>query len=197
MTDETRTPDPEADLRQLTPGTIVIFRHYDAPNRPELGRKLARLARRSGLYFVVAGDWRLAQQLHADGLHLPQGMIRRRARFAPRGCGLPVSAAAHDEAAARRAVRAGAGAVLLSPVFATRSHPGQKPLGLLPLARVCRASRQPVLALGGIGPVHIRRLLAAGAAGIAGISGVPHLCRDPFGWRKGSSPRLALDGDMV
>lgn len=202
MTDVARTPDPAKALRLLAPGTVVIFRHYDAPDRAALGRRLATLARRLGLIFVVAGDRRLAHHLRADGLHLPDGMVRRRGRFAPKGDPWPVSAAAHDGPGLRRAVRAGADLILLSPVFPTASHPGRPALGVHRLAALCRGSAVPVLALGGVAPESLRRVLGAGAAGVAGIGALPHLCRDPFGLRAVSlrtarSRRLAHARDMV
>tara|TARA_R110001592_G_scaffold168996_3_gene405428 strand:+ start:7367 stop:8059 length:693 start_codon:yes stop_codon:yes gene_type:complete len=202
MTDAGRTPDPAKALRLLSPGTMVIFRHYETPDRAALGRRLAALARRLGLIFVVAGDRRLAHRLRADGLHLPDGMVRRRGRFAPQGDPWPVSAAAHDGPGLRRAVRAGADLILLSPVFPTASHPGRPALGVRRLAALCHETRAPVLALGGVAPARLGRVLAAGAAGVAGIGALPHLCRDPFGLRaarphKTRSRRLALGRDMV
>lgn len=202
MTDAGRTPDPAKALRLLVPGTVVIFRHYDAPDRAVLGRRLAALARRLGLIFVVAADRRLARRLRADGLHLPDGMVRRRYRFAPKGDPWPVSAAAHDGPGLRRAVRAGVDLVLLSPVFPTASHPGRPALGVHILAALCRGSAVPVLALGGVAPESLRRVLGAGAAGVAGIGALPHLCRDPFGLRAARpctawSRRLAHARDMV
>jgi thiamine-phosphate pyrophosphorylase len=202
MTDAGRTPDPAKALRLLSPGTMVIFRHYDAPDRAALGRRLAALARRLGLIFVVAGDRRLAHRLRADGLHLPDGMVRRRGRFAPQGDPWPVSAAAHDGPGLRRAARAGADLILLSPVFPTASHPGRPALGVRRLAALCHGTGVPVLALGGVAPETLGRVLGAGAAGVAGIGALPHLCRDPFGLRaarprKARSRRLALGRDMV
>ncbi|MEQ8229039.1 MAG: thiamine phosphate synthase [Rhodospirillales bacterium] len=187
MTDAERTPRPDKALFNLRPGTVVIFRHYDAADRMALGRRLAALSRRRGMVFVVAGDRRLARRLGADGLHLPEGMVRQRHRFAPAQDIWPVSAAAHDEASARRAARAGVDLILLSPIFPTNSHPGRPALGLRRLARVCRSISVPVLALGGVGPATVRRALAAGAAGVAGIGALPRLCTDPFGWRAGRS----------
>ena len=197
MTDDVRTPDPARALRRLTPGTIVIFRHYDAPDRTVLGRRLAALARRRRLIFIVAGDRRLAKSLNADGLHLPEGMVARRYRFAPASDQWLITAAAHDPASARRAARNGADIVLMSPVLPTASHPGAPSLGIHRLATVCRGLNAPVMALGGIGPASARRVLAAGAIGIAGIGGLPHLCRDPFGIRTRSSVPLAVGGDLV
>lgn len=197
MTDEARTPDTAHALYQLAPGTAVVFRHYGAADRAQLGRRLAAIARRRGLLFIVAGDRRLAWRLGAAGLHLPDGMVRRRHRFAPAADPWPVTAAAHDAAGVRRAVRAGADVILLSPVFPTASHPGRPALGILRLARLCRGVDRPVLALGGVDPAVVRRVLAAGAAGVAGIGALPRLCRDPFGLRAGRSRRLALGRDMV
>lgn len=187
MTDTERTANPEFILQRLRPGTVVVFRHYDAADRMALGRRLAALSRHLGLTFVVAGDRRLARRLGADGLHLPEDMVRRRHRFAPAQDTWPVSAAAHDEASARRAARAGVDLILLSPVFPTNSHPGRPALGPHRLARVCRSISVPVLALGGVGPATVRRVLTAGAAGVAGIGALPRLCQDPFGWRAGRS----------
>ena len=56
-------------------------------------------------------------------------MVQRRHRFAPAQDTWLVSAAAHDEASARRAARAGVDLILLSPVFPTNSHPGRPALG--------------------------------------------------------------------
>lgn len=184
MTDERRTPDPEAALAALAPGTLVIFRHYGAPDRAALGRRLRALARRRRLPFLVAGDRRLARKLKADGLHLPGAMAARLRHFAPAGDRWPVSAAAHGPRSARRAARNGAGLVLLSPVFATASHPGRRPLGLLALAGLARTLSVPVLALGGVSLAEARRVLRTGAAGMAGIGGLARLSRDPFGLRR-------------
>lgn len=189
MTDLVRTPDPVRAMLALAPGTLVIFRHYDDPDREILGRRLRAIAKRRRLPFLVAGDRRLAKRLKADGLHLPDGMVRRRARFAPLTDRWLVTAAAHGRAGARRADRADIDMVLLSPIFATASHPGRPPMGLIGLASSVRQLGCRVLALGGIGPNNARRVLKIGGVGLAGISGIaqlshdPYTLRDPSNWR--------------
>ena len=61
-----------------------------------------------------------------------------------------VTAAVHSPAALRAAAAAGADAALLSPIFATASHPDVRTLGLQRFAALAQASPLPVYALGGI-----------------------------------------------
>ncbi len=174
MTDENRLPDPTAAIRALPPGSLVILRHYDAPGRAALARRLAMLCKSRRLRFLVAGDWRLAARVGADGLHLPENMAKKgpgpwsRRRWI-------VIAAAHSGRALFRAAWAGAGAALLAPVFPTASHPGRPALGAVRFAALVRRSPIPVYALGGIGPGTARRLKGTGAAGFAGIGGIARL----------------------
>jgi thiamine-phosphate pyrophosphorylase len=61
-------------------------------------------------------------------------------------------------AEARRGRRAGALAVFISPVFATRSHAGARPLGVLHWQQLARAAGPASAALGGIAGARVRRL---------------------------------------
>ncbi len=168
MTDARRLPDPLAAAARLPPGTMLVLRHYDAPNRARLAADLARLCRARGVLLSIAGDVRLARVIGADGVHLPEHALvgGRRAGADPR---FLVTAAAHSLPALRRAVQAGADAAVLSPVFATASHPGAPTLGPTRFARLIAAASLPVYALGGIEAANARRLRASGAVGIAAI----------------------------
>ena len=176
VTDAARLPDPAAAIRRLPRGAAVILRHYDAPERAGLARRLAALCRRRGVRLLVAGDGRLAAAIGAGGVHLPEAMARR----GPMGWGgggfrrpgFLVTAAAHSPAALWRAARAGADAALLSPVFPTASHPGASGIGVIRFAAWCRRSPLPVYALGGIDRRAARRLKGTGMVGFAGLAGI-------------------------
>jgi thiamine-phosphate pyrophosphorylase len=58
---------------------------------------------------------------------------------------------------------------MLSPLFATRSHPGARALGLLRFAALSRATRLPVIALGGVDARRFERLRRIGTYGWAAI----------------------------
>lgn len=173
MTDETRLPDPLPAIDALPPGSAVILRHYGAPDRAALARTVVEYARRRRVRVLVAGDPHLAVQSGADGLHLPDSMARRGPGawqgWRAWGKNWLITAAAHSPAALRRAEAAGADAILLSPVFPTKSHPDAAPLGNLRFRVFCASSPLPVYALGGITEVSARRLRGSGAVGLAGI----------------------------
>jgi thiamine-phosphate pyrophosphorylase len=59
-----------------------------------------------------------------------------------------------------------------SPVFPTTSKPDHPGIGLAALERFCRASRVPVLALGGVTPERVVACRRAGAHGVAVLSGI-------------------------
>ena len=121
-----------------------------------LGRQLAALCRARHLALVVAGDGRLARALGA-GLHLRGG--RRPGVLAlPGGRRRWITSSAHGPAELRRARLAGAAAAFLSPAFATASHPGARPLGVVRWARAARGAGFPVLALGGVTAATARAL---------------------------------------
>ncbi len=176
MTDEVRLADPEAAVGALPRGSAVIFRHYRANDRRAIATALAGICRRRGLKLLIAGDARLAIEVGAQGLHLPEYLARRLAchRWGRRGSRPDwlITVAAHSLIALHRARRLGADAVLLAPVFATASHPGVRPLGPLRFSAWVRESPVPVYALGGVTAANARRLAASGGAGIAGIAGL-------------------------
>jgi len=135
--------------------------------------RLRRAAANLGLWFSVAGDPRLALAVKADGCHLPAFMVSRLpARLAAGLAGgrLFLTAAAHDPAEIRRAAEAGMDAVLISPVFATSSHPGARALGPARFAALAALSPVPVYALGGVTAGSARRLRLLPPAGLAAVS---------------------------
>ena len=171
MTDEARLADPLPAARALPAGSAIILRHYGVPARAALARRLAAIARAQALLLLVGEDPALARRVGAAGVHLPERAIGRAGAVRWRSDWL-VTAAAHSPAALRRAAAAGADAALLSPLFATASHPGVPALGPHRFRALAAACPLPVYALGGIDAARARTLRGSGAVGIAGIGGL-------------------------
>lgn len=168
LTDRKRVPDPERAILRLPKGSGVILRDYKAKKRAKMARRLAHLCRKRHLVFLVAGDPALARRVRADGIHLRERQMKRAMpRHNPRWL---VTAAAHSPKAMRQAANRGVDAVLVSPVFATGSHPKKKPLGVRRLAQWTGLSPLPAYALGGIDVKKARALARANIAGVAAIS---------------------------
>ncbi|MBW6528024.1 thiamine phosphate synthase [Sphingomonas sp. RHCKR7] len=156
MTDERQGAALWRALERLPRGGGVVFRHHATPpaERARLFAGVAAAARRRGLVLVRAGATPMRGEA---GTH------------ARRGRGL-VTWPAHSRREAIAAVRAGAGLVFVSPVFATRSHPGARGVGPSRAAAIARGLPVTAIALGGVDERRYRRRLRAlGFHGYAAI----------------------------
>lgn len=142
-------------LAALPQGSGVILRHYDAGAgaRRTLFAKLRRIARQRRLTLVVAGQERLGPG--AAGSH-------GRHRGA-------LTAPVHSRREAIAAIRSGAKLLFVSPVHATRSHPGAPALGPVGLGLLICGLGVPVIALGGMDERRWRALRPLSVHGWAGI----------------------------
>jgi len=169
FTDPVRTPRPGAVLAALPRGAGIVFRAFGARGALAEGRTLARLARRRGVKLLVGADAALAAALRADGVHLPERLCGRAGDIARLRRRFLVTGAAHGAAAIRRARRSGVDAVVISPVFPSRSPSAGRPLGPRRFAVLARGAGLPAYALGGVTAANIRRLRGCGAIGVAAI----------------------------
>jgi len=172
FTDPLRTPDPAAVIARLPRGAGVVYRAFGAAGALAEGRRLARAARSRGVVFLVGADPALASRLMADGVHLPERLAMRAVGLRRQRPGWLVTCAAHSLAAIVQARRAGAHAVIVSPVFPSRSPSAGRPLGAIRFAALAGAAGLPVVALGGIRSDTAPQLLASGAAGLAVVEGL-------------------------
>jgi thiamine-phosphate pyrophosphorylase len=144
----------ERALRKLPRGSGFIYRHYHLPPAERAARfeRLARIAEARGHAIVVAGDG------YGPATNLPRrpGMLRL--------------ATAHNLREIGGANRAGADAVLLSPVFPTRSHPDARPLGPARFRLLAAYAKVPVIALGGMTRHRAKALRWPRWAAIDGLS---------------------------
>jgi thiamine-phosphate pyrophosphorylase len=169
LTDPARTPDPIAAAARLPRGGGVIYRGFGAPDAQAMAQRLRAITRRRGLVFLVARDWRLAARVGADGVHLPEAWTRLARRLKRARPDWIVTAAAHGPRAISAAARSGADALLVSAVFDSASSTAGFPLGPVRFERLVRATKTPVIALGGVTAKTAQRLWTSRAAGLAAV----------------------------
>lgn len=155
----------ETALARLPRRSGLVFRHHHLapPQRARRFAELRRVCRRHGHLAILAGPATMALRLGAEGCYGSPRQLGRRAG----GIRLVT---AHSLREIAQAARAGANAVLLSPAFPTRSHPGTPSLGPLRFLLLASRSPLPVIALGGMTPRAARRLRVPRWAAIDGLS---------------------------
>ncbi|PIW28887.1 MAG: thiamine monophosphate synthase [Rhodobacterales bacterium CG15_BIG_FIL_POST_REV_8_21_14_020_59_13] len=172
LTDPVRTPDVGAFARDLPEGCALIYRHFGRPERFAEAGMLAQIAREKRLVLLIAADPDLADACDADGVHWPVRLAGRARKWRRNRAGLVLTMSAHNRRELAMAKKAGADAALLSPVFATRSHEGLRPLGAIRASAQACSCTLPVYALGGITADTAKRLSESGFSGLAAIEGL-------------------------
>ena len=177
VTDRHRVPDGTLAERvgQAVAGgvSLVLVREKDMPGGALLALVREVQGRLGGRTRVAVSErMDVAMASGADGVHLgEEGLPVAEARRLARGSML-IGRSVHSVEGARQAEREGASYLLFGTVFASASHPGEKPQGIEALREVVAAARLPVLAIGGVTKENVAQVMAAGAAGAAVISAV-------------------------
>ena len=120
----------------------IVFRHYKTEQKARLvlARRVAALCGGRQLTLSVARDVNLASDLDAGLVHNPTQATGR----------MPFSRAVHSIHEATAARDEGAALIFIAPVYATRSHPDRKPLGVEAAIQLAAAAGVPAIALGGL-----------------------------------------------
>jgi len=157
-------------VSRLPKGAVVVYRTFGDSGAEVMATRLRTVTRARGVRLLIGADDGLALRVGADGVHLPERLSHRILALRRRQPGWLISVAAHNRAAVRKG--RGADAIVLSAVFPSRSPSAGPALGPLRFAQLVRASRAPVIALGGVNKQNAPRLISTGAAGLAAIDGL-------------------------
>ena len=126
---------------------FALFRDKQAFDYAELASIFIGICRKYAVSNVLLhGDYALADELKADGVHLTSSQFDEIAEAKKRGLYVVISTHTHDEAV--RAEELGADAITYSPIF-TSPNKGE-PNGLEDLKEIVAKIRVPIFALGGI-----------------------------------------------
>lgn len=166
LSDERNDDVLDIRLAELQEPVGLVYRHYHLPPFQRLARfrQLAAIARRQGHLVILADSTQIARAWGADGVYGSPLAI------CPTRGDLLAIATVHDMREMAQANRVGADAVMLSPVFPTRSHPGGKVLGPIRFRTLARHAQMPVIALGGMTQATAQRLGWPRWAAIDGLS---------------------------
>jgi 8-oxo-dGTP diphosphatase len=157
--------------RACETGIRLIQLRQPAWTREDIARVAAQahaICARHRSELLVNADWRLAEAVGLDGVHLPSrvaaGLDTR-----PIGSDRWLGVSCHDRDELDHARRIGADFATLAPVAPTPSHPGAIPLGWTRFAELAATSPLPVYALGGLAVADVAIARRNGGQGIAAI----------------------------
>jgi thiamine-phosphate pyrophosphorylase len=162
-------------LKELVRGgaQLVQIRDKSTPVR-ELMLDLCRcveFASSKGVVLIVNDRCDLALSCAASGVHLGQDDLPAEKARAVLGRGKILGLSTHSLSQVRKSLRLSIQYIGFGPVYATATKADSSPAtGLRNLARACRESTVPVVAIGGIGLEQIHEVLQAGVASAAVIS---------------------------
>ncbi|MCZ9310839.1 thiamine phosphate synthase [Weissella koreensis] len=146
--------------------------HYqNCEERLDLVLKLQSLAKKWQVLFIINDDVDLAQQIHADGLHVGQGDQIQAALKVPQAVPMVIGLSVSNASELAAAQDSGADYLGIGPIFATQSKTDAAPaLGLAKLAEILPQNHLPIVGIGGITESVLSDLAELGLNGVAVIS---------------------------
>ena len=155
-------------------GSAILFRSYKIKDRKKIAKEILKFCRIKSLKLLISSDVKLAREINADGVHLPEYMIYDQSKINWKRFKVwkskfkwIVTAAAHIKKTLYVAIKYDIDAVLLSPVFPSKSHPNSKNLGLNKFSKIVKKTKLPIYALGGINIKNIKSLIETDIIGYA------------------------------
>ncbi len=166
LSDERNDAVLDARLAAFREPVGFVYRHYHLLPEERLARfkALAAVARREGHLVILSDSTLTAREWGADGVYGAPLSIY------PTRRDLVAVATVHNMREIGQANRIGADAVMLSPVFPTRSHPGSAVLGPTRFRILASRAQMPVIALGGMSARSAKLLDWDSWAAIDGLS---------------------------
>ena len=159
------------DLAKNLPAkSVLVYRHFSESRHKEIAVELKHLCQQQGAKLLIGADPKLARIVGADGVHLPQSMVKQLPAIQAKYQFSLITCAAHSVSAGRQGIKNGAMAVIVSCVFPSTSASASPAMGACRFRNFIKKIDAPVIALGGINETNVLKLKTA-CHGVAIVSG--------------------------
>jgi thiamine-phosphate diphosphorylase len=145
-------------------------KHASSGELYERAQRVGECVRRAGGKFIVNDRADVARAVDADGVHVGQDDLPVESARALVGSGKLIGFSTHGLEQVREADRSTADYVAFGPIFPTASKENpDRVVGLAGLGEARKATRKPLVAIGGINLENARAVIEAGADSVAVI----------------------------
>jgi len=179
ITDATQTNQQQLinDVEQALLGGVRIVQYRDKTTqhkqRCNAARLLRKLTRQYNALFIINDDVTLANDSHADGVHLGQDDLSISAARAQLGPTAIIGVSCYNDfLLAKQASDNGADYIAFGRFFPSRTKPGAIKADLKTLQRAKRELDIPIAAIGGITTENADTLINAGADMLAVVNDI-------------------------
>ena len=157
------------NLKKQDKETIIIFRNYSSSNiRIDKLIKLKNFLRKQGNKFFLANNFKLALKLRLDGVYIPSFNTNFNHLAYSTFLNFAVVGSAHNLKEIRIKEKQNVKLIFLSPIFKTKKN--KNFLGIIRFNNLSQVTKKPIIALGGINTINIKKLKMTNAFGFSGIS---------------------------
>ena len=153
--------------------SAFLLRSYETKKRRKIAKQLLKFCKMKKIKLLIGSDVKLAEDINAHGIHLPEYMIRNNKinwiniKNVKSNKKWIITTAVHNIQSLKKAEELDIDAALLSPVFPSKSHPNNKSLGLNKFLKIVKKTKLPIYALGGINIKNVKSLIETDIIGYA------------------------------
>ena len=139
----------------------------------KLAKSISDLCHTNNAYLFINTNIKVAMDVGASGVHLPDIDISANEVKAQSDSDLLIGCSIHDVDAAKKRETQGTDFITYSPIYPTVTKPGYGPAaGVGNLEKLVKQVNLPVFALGGVTLERVGECLGARASGVAVMSGI-------------------------
>ena len=153
--------------------SAFLLRSYQTKKRKKIAKQLLKFCKMKKIKLLIGSDIKLAEDINAHGIHFPEYMIKKNKinwisiKNVKSNKKWIVTTAVHSMRSLKKAENLDIDAVLLSPIFPSKSHPNHKSLGLNKFSKIVKKTKLPIYALGGINIKNVKSLIETDIIGYA------------------------------
>ena len=157
------------NIDKLDKQTVVIYRNYNSKSlNKELILKLKKYCQKRSIKFYLSNNVKLAMTLDLDGVYIPSfNKSTKHLSFSFKKK-FNLIGSAHNNKEIKIKEKQNVKLIFLSPIFKTKKN--KNFLGIMRFNNLSQISKKPIVALGGINTINVKKLKMTNAFGFSGIS---------------------------